>query len=167
MRGSQKRLMCAAKSFSAWARSGLVTKKVPIWLAILIRCGKFMVFFVWFGVKQDDSRTWEVDENAACLISDASDNRLSIDVPLGEKNDAKGLGARWDANMRCWWIATDEYHPLAAQNLGPHLLFHRHRAERRGARRQGDAGRVWPPRCNPCEASYRTPPAHRAKDEHR
>jgi len=61
------------------------------------------------GFKQDDPRTWEIDEDAARLLSDGSDNRLYLDVPLGEKDDAKALGARWDANMRCWWIATDEY----------------------------------------------------------
>lgn len=61
------------------------------------------------GFKQDDPRTWAIDENAARLVSDGSDNRLYIDVPLAEKDDAKGLGARWENTLRCWWIAADEY----------------------------------------------------------
>jgi hypothetical protein len=65
--------------------------------------------FARHGFNQDDPRTWRIDEQAARLLSDGSDNRLYIDVPLGEKDDAKGLGARWDANQRCWWCPTDEY----------------------------------------------------------
>jgi hypothetical protein len=61
------------------------------------------------GFRQDAPNTWAIDESAARLLSDGSDGRLYLDVPLGEKDDAKALGARWDAQIRCWYIGTDEY----------------------------------------------------------
>lgn len=61
------------------------------------------------GFKHDDPSTWEIDDNMAALVSDGSDGRLYIDVPLAEKDDAKALGARWDSGQRCWYINTNEY----------------------------------------------------------
>jgi hypothetical protein len=61
------------------------------------------------GFYQDDPSTWEIDESAAHLVSDGSDNRLYLDVPMAEKDQAKALGARWDGDNRCWWIAADTY----------------------------------------------------------
>lgn len=61
------------------------------------------------GFKQDDPNTWAVEEGSERLISDGSDGRLYIDVPLGEKDDAKALGARWDLSLKCWYIPSDEY----------------------------------------------------------
>lgn len=61
------------------------------------------------GFRQDDPDSWAIDESMARLVSDGSDGRLYIDVPMGEKDDAKALGARWDAMQRCWFIGTDEY----------------------------------------------------------
>jgi len=65
--------------------------------------------FARYGFKQDDPSTWVVGDDSARLISDGSDGRLYLDVPLGEKDDAKALGARWDAQVKCWWIPTGEY----------------------------------------------------------
>lgn len=65
--------------------------------------------YTHYGFKQDDPATWYVDESKDCLISDGSDGRLYIDVPIAEKDDAKALGARWDAVQRCWYVKTDEY----------------------------------------------------------
>src|SRR6185369_10921212 len=64
-----------------------------------------------YGFRQEDPRTWHIDENAARLLSDGSDNRLYIDVPKGEKDQLKELniGAQWDSNLFCWWIAADQY----------------------------------------------------------
>ena len=61
------------------------------------------------GFKQNDPDTWIIDDYAARLVSDGSDNRLYIDVPLAEKDDAKGLGARWDGSLRSWFIPTGDY----------------------------------------------------------
>lgn len=61
------------------------------------------------GFKIDDPATWLVDESRSHLVSDGSDGRLYLDVPLAEKEQAKAFGARWDAERRCWWIAIDQY----------------------------------------------------------
>jgi len=61
------------------------------------------------GFKQDDPSTWRIDESMARLVSDGSDGRLYIDVPLAEKDEAKALGARWDSFQRCWYIKTEDY----------------------------------------------------------
>ena len=61
------------------------------------------------GFRVDDPSTWSVDESRAQLVSDGSDNRIYLDVPLSEKDQAKALGARWDGDRRCWWIAVDQY----------------------------------------------------------
>ncbi|WP_323025759.1 DUF5710 domain-containing protein [Castellaniella sp.] len=62
-----------------------------------------------YGFRSDDPDTWHIDENVAKLVSDGSDGRLYIDVPLAEKDDAKALGASWDPGQRCWYIPTDQY----------------------------------------------------------
>lgn len=61
------------------------------------------------GFKHDDPDTWLIDESMAKLISDGSDGRLYIDVPLAEINDAKALGADWCRNQRCLYVRTDQY----------------------------------------------------------
>jgi len=61
------------------------------------------------GFKQADPSTWHIDESMARLVSDGSDGRLYIDVPMAEKDDAKALGARWDSLQRCWFIQTEDY----------------------------------------------------------
>lgn len=62
------------------------------------------------GFDPGDPRTWRIDDQAARLLSDGTDNRLYIDVPLGEKDDAKALGARWDPGARCWHVVPTDYH---------------------------------------------------------
>lgn len=61
------------------------------------------------GFHQEDPSTWFVDDDESHLLSDGSDNRLYLDVPIHEKDDAKAFGARWDPGLRAWWIATDLY----------------------------------------------------------
>src|SRR3546814_8287778 len=61
------------------------------------------------GVKQDESNAWSVDESVGRLISDGSDGRLDIDVPIEEKDDAKALGAKWDPELKCWHISASDY----------------------------------------------------------
>lgn len=61
------------------------------------------------GFKHDDPDTWLIDESVAKLVSDGSDGRLYIDVPLAEINDAKALGAEWCRIQRCLYVQTDQY----------------------------------------------------------
>jgi len=62
------------------------------------------------GFKIDDPASWQVDEEAAHLLSDGSDNRLYIDVPRAEKDEAKALGARWKGDpIFCWWVPAGDY----------------------------------------------------------
>lgn len=61
------------------------------------------------GFNPEDPETWEIDESAQVFLSDGADGRLYIDVPMGEKDEAKALGARWDGTMKCWYIATEAY----------------------------------------------------------
>lgn len=61
------------------------------------------------GFKQDDPATWTIDEREDHLLSDGSDGRLYLAVPIGEKDQAKALGARWDPEKTCWWVPADIY----------------------------------------------------------
>lgn len=61
------------------------------------------------GFKQDDPSTWVIDASKNHLLSDGSDGRVYLDVPIEEKDQAKALGARWEPEKRCWWIATSNY----------------------------------------------------------
>lgn len=61
------------------------------------------------GFVQDDPSTWHVNPRDAQLVLDGNDGRLAIDVPIGEKDDAKALGARWDQALKTWWVRSDEY----------------------------------------------------------
>lgn len=61
------------------------------------------------GFRQDDPSTWVVNEDETHLLSNGSDGRLYMDVPIAEKDEAKSLGARWDAAARCWYIDSREY----------------------------------------------------------
>jgi len=59
------------------------------------------------GFKVDDPSTWAVDENRDRV--DTGDGKLFIDVPYGEREEAKVLGARFDGVMKSWWIAPELY----------------------------------------------------------
>jgi hypothetical protein len=61
------------------------------------------------GFKTDDAATWYIDESKSHLISDGSDNRLYLDVPISEKDQAKAFGARFDGDKKLWWVATEHY----------------------------------------------------------
>lgn len=61
-------------------------------------------------------QTWVVDERTARPVSDGSDNRLYLDIPFDEKDEAKRVAEiRWDDKMKVagraglWWIPLDEY----------------------------------------------------------
>ena len=77
------------------------------------------------GFDPHDPRTWDVDDGATRLVSDGSDGRLYIDVPIAEKDEAKALGARWDSLARCWHIDSREYQG-AITRWPPKLLSRTH-----------------------------------------
>lgn len=63
------------------------------------------------GFKRDDPSTWHVDPSTEVLVNGGAENRLYLNVPREEKDDAKALGARWDPDnsKRLWWIPADLY----------------------------------------------------------
>lgn len=62
-----------------------------------------------FGFDLVDSATWSLNAYEPRLISAGADNRLYIQVPLAEKDEAKALGARWDGGVKLWWVHADKY----------------------------------------------------------
>lgn len=60
------------------------------------------------GFDPDDSATWNVDDERERYLNDGKD-RLYIDVPRAEKDEAKALGARWDPAVFCWWVTPRSY----------------------------------------------------------
>lgn len=65
--------------------------------------------FKEFGFHPDDPSTWGVNEFESTLISGGGDNRLYLEVPIAEKDEAKANGARWDPDRKLWWIRSDLY----------------------------------------------------------
>ncbi|KPB17010.1 Uncharacterized protein AC516_4866 [Pseudomonas amygdali pv. sesami] len=61
------------------------------------------------GFNQNEPATWLIDDAVGQLMSEGGDNRFYIDVPIDEKDDAKALGARWDGNLKSWFIPSGEY----------------------------------------------------------
>lgn len=61
------------------------------------------------GFKRDDPATWRVVPGAEVLVNSGADNRLFLNVPITEKEDAKALGAKWDRDVPGWWVPTDKY----------------------------------------------------------
>lgn len=61
------------------------------------------------GFNPKDPATWKVDESNEMLINGGSENKLFLNVNIAEKDDVKGLGARWDPDKKMWWIAPDQY----------------------------------------------------------
>ena len=46
------------------------------------------------GFNPDHPSTWSIDESTEHLVSDGSDNRIYLNVPIQDKDDAKAFGAR-------------------------------------------------------------------------
>lgn len=66
--------------------------------------------YAHYGFLADDPSTWQIDDAAARFVSDGSDGRLYLDIPKGEKDDAKQLAKIvWDRDQFCWWVPIDEY----------------------------------------------------------
>lgn len=62
-----------------------------------------------FGFDVANPDTWTLNAYEPRLISAGSDNRLYLQVPLPEKDDAKALGARWDGVNKLWWVHAHTY----------------------------------------------------------
>lgn len=72
-----------------------------------------------FGFQSDNIASWSVNEYDACLVSSGRDNRIYLTVPIAEKDEAKGLGARWDPERKLWWMHTESYRGVAAERWKP------------------------------------------------
>lgn len=64
--------------------------------------------FIDFGFNADDPATWALD-GGRMSIGGASSNRLFINVPFSEKEEAKSFGARWDGERKLWYVLTEQY----------------------------------------------------------
>ncbi len=62
-----------------------------------------------FGFEASDPSTWGLNSYESRLVSSGTDNRLYLQVPLAEKDEAKALGARWDGAARLWWVHAHKY----------------------------------------------------------
>lgn len=62
-----------------------------------------------FGFVQNDAATWAVNLYETRLISGGADNRLYLDVPYADKNEASAFGARWDGARKLWWCPIHKY----------------------------------------------------------
>jgi hypothetical protein len=62
-----------------------------------------------FGFRPDDPSSWAVNGFESRLVSGGADNRLYLEVPIAQKDEAKALGARWDPDQKHWWVHTEKY----------------------------------------------------------
>lgn len=62
------------------------------------------------GFRQDSPATWIIDDSTSHLISDGSDGRMYLDIPMSDKDKAKELGViKWDGDRKCWWLPIELY----------------------------------------------------------
>ncbi|MCD5327946.1 DUF5710 domain-containing protein [Chromobacterium piscinae] len=62
------------------------------------------------GYNKDDYRTWLPDDPAEIAAKMyGKDNRIFLDVPYSQRERVKELGARWDADLRAWWVEREQY----------------------------------------------------------
>jgi hypothetical protein len=62
-----------------------------------------------FGFDIDEPRTWGLNGAQSRLAGGGHDNRLYLEVPYVEREEAKALGARWDSTKKLWWVHTEKY----------------------------------------------------------
>lgn len=62
-----------------------------------------------FGFDIDDAATWSIDGFQSRLVGGGADNRVYLEVPIAQKDEAKALGARWDPAQKHWWVHADKY----------------------------------------------------------
>ncbi|MCW5181845.1 DUF5710 domain-containing protein, partial [Burkholderia cenocepacia] len=62
------------------------------------------------GYLKDDWRTWAPADPAEIARTLAGkEDRFYIDVPYSQRERAKELRARWDDDVRSWWVPKDSY----------------------------------------------------------
>lgn len=62
-----------------------------------------------FGFDIDDASTWGLNAAQTRLAGGGADNRLYLEVPMAEKDEAKAFGARWDGDKKLWWVHMEKY----------------------------------------------------------
>lgn len=62
-----------------------------------------------FDFDIDNVATWGLNGAQTRLAGGGLDNRLYLEVPFAEKDDARALGARWDGHKKLWWVHTEKY----------------------------------------------------------
>lgn len=65
--------------------------------------------FEEFGFDPEDSTTWSVNAYESRLVAGGASNRIYLEVPMADKDEAKGFGARWDPEKKLWWTHTENY----------------------------------------------------------
>ncbi|MDR5791714.1 DUF5710 domain-containing protein [Caballeronia sp. LP003] len=62
------------------------------------------------GYQKDDWRTWTPqDPEEISRMMAGKDDRFYIDVPWSQKDRAKELKARWDDELKSWWVPKENY----------------------------------------------------------
>ncbi|WP_336513199.1 DUF5710 domain-containing protein [Aquipseudomonas alcaligenes] len=68
------------------------------------------------GFKINDPDTWVVNSDTPVLLTDGDQNKLFLDVPRGQKDEAKALGAKWSGDpIYSWWIPANQYEGAITQ----------------------------------------------------
>ena len=57
----------------------------------------------------DDSASWGTNGAQVRLVGGHTSNRIYLEVPFEEKDEAKALGARWDGAKKLWWCHSENY----------------------------------------------------------
>ena len=76
--------------------------------------------------------------------------RMNLKVPFAEKDEAKKLGARWDAARKLWYVEDDSRLPLLARwSPTPHVATDGPAARQQASGKVmvGSAYRPWTPVC--------------------
>lgn len=62
-----------------------------------------------FGFKLTDPATWSMNAIDGSALGGARSNRLYLDIPFGDIEQAKAFGARWEPSVKAWWVHTEKY----------------------------------------------------------
>lgn len=62
-----------------------------------------------FGFDPEEPATWGMNAYESRLVGGGRDNRLYLEVPYGDIEKVKALGARWEPSVKHWWVHTEKY----------------------------------------------------------
>lgn len=69
-----------------------------------------------YGFSLTDPDTWVVESDTQVLLTDGDYNKLFLDVPRAQKDEAKSLGAKWAGEpIYAWWVPRDQYEGAITQ----------------------------------------------------